>query len=85
MIVSTGVGAGRQYGEYSWVIFKIILKSEENKNDAWESGGLTVMVKEKYVISVYLRCMKMKSPSGKSSECKQITRPESLVTACLYF
>ena len=36
MIVSTGAGAGRQYGVYSWVIFKIILKSEENENDAWE-------------------------------------------------
>ena len=32
--VSTGARAGRQYGEYSLVIFNIILKSEENENDA---------------------------------------------------
>lgn len=31
------------------------------------------MLKGKYVISVSLRCMKGKSPSGKFSACKQIT------------
>ena len=77
MKVSTGARDGRQYGEYSLVIFKIILKSEENENDAWELRW--------DVISVYLRCMKMKSPSGKFAEWKQITRPESLVIACLCF
>ena len=81
MKVSTGARAGRQYGEYSLVIFKIILKSEENENDAWELRWVNRNVKGKYVIFVYLRCMKMKSPSGKFPECKQITRPESSVIA----
>ena len=31
------------------------------------------MLKGKYVISVCLRCMKGKSPSGKFPACKQIT------------
>ena len=56
MIVSTGVGAGRQYGEYSWVIFKIILKSEENKNDAWELRWVNRNVKGKIC---YLRVFAM--------------------------
>ena len=47
MKVSTGARAGRQYGEYSLVIFKIILKSEENENDAWELRWVSLNVKGK--------------------------------------
>ena len=43
------------------------------------------MLKEKYVISVYLRCMKGKSPSGKFPACKQITRPEFLLVYIFRF
>lgn len=52
----------------------MILKREENENDAWELRWVfkALMLKGKYVISVYLRCMKGKSPSGKCPECKQI-------------
>ena len=58
----------------SLVIFKMILKREENENDAWELRWVfkALMLKGKYVISVYLRCMKGKSPSGKCQEWKQI-------------
>ena len=37
------------------------------------------MLKGKYVISMYLRCVKGKSPSDKLPECKQITRSEFLL------
>ena len=43
------------------------------------------MLKGKYVISVYLRCMKGKSPSGKFPACKQITRPEFLLVYIFRF
>ena len=71
----------------SLVIFKIILKREENENDAWELRWVfkALMLKGKYVISVYLRCMKGKSPSGKCQECKQITRPEFLLVYIFRF
>ena len=41
------------------------------------------MLKGKYVISVYLRCMK--GNSGKFPECKQITRPDLLLVYIFKF
>ena len=43
------------------------------------------MLKGKYVISMYLRCMKEKSSSSKFPECKQITRPEFLLVYIFRF
>ena len=43
------------------------------------------MLKGKYVISMYLRCMKGKSPSGKFPECKQITRSKFLLVYIFRF
>ena len=52
--VSVGARAGRQYGEYSLVIFKIIVKSEENENDAWELRCVNRNVKGKiYYLRVF--------------------------------